>query len=97
MENVAERLLNPGVLASVIGAGVAYGVLFLWSLNIRPNINLFLTAVAPGAVFLAMIWSIRAMQGVASTTYVALLVDWFLFAIAAFVSVLVVRRWRARA
>lgn len=95
MENVAERLLNPGVLLSMVGAGLAYAWL-LWTLNIRPRVNLFVVAVAPGVIFLATVWSIRAMQGVAATTYVALLVDWLIFSNTAFLAIIGTRRWRAR-
>jgi hypothetical protein len=95
VDNIVERLLNPGVVVSMVVAGIVYGLTFLWSLNIRPNLNLWLTAVAPGVIFLLMIWSIRAMQGVASGTYIALLADWLIFSGAAVVSVLVVRRVRA--
>ena len=94
MDNIVERLLNPGVIVSMIGSGIAYGAL-LWSLNIRPNLNLWLTAIAPGAIFLLMIWSIRAMQGVASATYIALLTDWLIFSVTGVVTVCVARRWRA--
>jgi hypothetical protein len=93
MDNIPERLLNPGVIASMIGAGIAYGAL-LWALSIRPNLNLWVTAIAPGAVFLAVVWSIRAMQGVASATYIALLTDWLIFSITGVITVCVARRWR---
>lgn len=92
---MAERLLNPGVIASMIGAGIAYAWL-LWALHIRPNLNLFVVAVVPGSLFLVVIWSIRAMQGVPAATYVAMLADWLIFANAAFVTVIVARRWRRR-
>jgi hypothetical protein len=93
--DLMERLLNPAVVLSMIGAGIAYGW-FLWALHIRPNLTLWLAAVAPGATFLAVIWSIRAMQGVVASTYIALLVDWLIFSNAAFVAVLAARRWKAR-
>jgi glucan phosphoethanolaminetransferase (alkaline phosphatase superfamily) len=95
MDNVADRLLNPGVVVSMIGAGIAYAWL-LWSLNIRPNLNLFVVSVAPGVLFLVVIWSIRSMQGVSAATYVALLADWLIFSNSAFVTVLIARRWRRR-
>jgi len=94
VDNIVERLLNPGVIVSMVLSGVAYGW-FLWSLNIRPNLNLWVTAVAPGAIFLFVIWSIRAMQGVASATYIALLTDWLIFSVTGVVTVCVARRWRA--
>jgi hypothetical protein len=95
VDNIVERLLNPGVVVSMVIAGIIYGLTLLWSLNIRPSLNLWLAAIAPGVIFLLMIWSIRAMQGVASGTYIALLIDWFVFSAAACVAVLV-RRRRAR-
>jgi hypothetical protein len=93
MENIVDRLLNPGVVITMVGAGLAYGW-FLWALNIRPNLNLFMVAVAPGATFLIVIWSIRATQGVASATYVALMVDWLIFSCVGVAAVLVARRRR---
>ena len=95
MENIADRLLNPIVVLTMIGAGVAYGW-FLWSLYIRPASRLWLTALVPGIVFLGVIWTIRAAQGVASLTYVALIADWFIFAVSGVVTVLVWRAWRGR-
>ena len=94
MDNIVERLLNPGVIVSMGLSGIAYGWL-LWSLNIRPSLNLWVTALAPGAVFLFVVWSIRAMQGVASATYVALLTDWFIFSTTSAITVCLARRWRA--
>jgi hypothetical protein len=93
VDDVAGRLLNPGVIMSMIGAGLAFGW-FLWSLNIRPNLSLVLTAVAPGTTFLLVVWSIRAMQGVPSTTYVALLIDWLIFSLTGVLAVLASRRRR---
>jgi hypothetical protein len=95
VDSIADRLLNAGVIVSMIGAGIAYAWL-LWALNIRPNLNLFVVAMAPGALFLVVIWSIRAMQGVAAGTYVAMLVDWAIFAGSGFLTVLIARRWRRR-
>lgn len=93
--DLVDRLLNAGVVLSMIGAGIAYGW-FLWALHIRPNLNLWLAAVVPGVTFLAVIWSIRTMQGVLASTYVALLADWLIFSNVAFVAVVAVRRWKAR-
>ena len=93
-EDLFQRLLNPAVMASMVGAGIAYGAL-LWALNIRPTLNLVLTAFAPGVIFLAVIWSIRTMQGVVATTYIALLADWVVFAGSAALTVLA-WRWRQR-
>lgn len=87
------RVLNPTVAATVIAAGVAYAG-FLWSLRIYPHVRLWATAVLPGALFLAVIWAIRAVQGVASALYIALLVEWLIFSVTAVLVVLVTRRWR---
>jgi len=95
MENVAERLLNPTVIVTMIAAGIAYGG-FLWSLNVRPHVRLWAAAVVPGFLFLAVIWSIRAAQGVAAATYIAMIVDWLIFAHSGYISVLVARRVRRR-
>lgn len=95
MDNIGERLLNPTVLLTMVLAGIAYAWL-LWALHIRPRINLWATAVVPGVVFLATIWAIRAAQGVAALTYIALLVDWLIFSVTGVLTVLVARRWKAR-
>lgn len=95
MDDVGGRLLNPTVLLTMLLAGIAYGWL-LWSLHIRPHLNLWVTAVAPGFVFLATVWAIRAAQGVSSLTYIALIVDWLIFSIVGALTVLVARRWKAR-
>ena len=91
VDDVAHRLLNPVVLGTMLVAGVAYGWL-LWSLNIRPHFRLWAAATFPGLIFLAVVWSIRASQGVSSLTYIALGVDWLLFANAGYLAVLV-HRW----
>lgn len=95
MDDVGGRLLNPTVLLTMVLAGIAYGW-FLWTLHIRPQIRLWATAVFPGVVFLATVWSIRAAQGVSSLTYIALLVDWLVFSITGATAVLVARHRRAR-
>lgn len=93
-EDVIARLLNPVVIATMIFAGIAYGWL-LWSYDIRVNIRLFAIAVFPGAIFICVIWSVRAFQGVLATTYLALLVDWMVFSLAGFHTVQVAR-WAIR-
>mgnify|MGYP000034903459 CR=1 FL=1 len=95
MDNVSERLLNPTVILTMLLTGVAYGW-FLWALHIRPRINLWATAVFPGVMFLATIWAIRAAQGVAALTYVALMVDWLIFSVTGVLTVLAARRWKGR-
>ena len=89
-EDIASRLLNGGVVVTMVCAGIAYGLL-LWSYDIRANTRLFAVAVFPGAIFLSVVWSVRAFQGVAAATYLALLVDWTIFSIAGY---LTVQTWR---
>jgi len=91
-DDIALRLLNPTVILTMILAGVAYGA-WLWTLNIRCLGHLISVGIFPGAIFLVVVWSIRAFQGVPSLTYAALLVDWMLFSTAGVVAVLATRRW----
>lgn len=95
MDDIAGRLLNPGVILTMIVAGVAYGRL-LWAVNLRPNSTLWMIAAAPGAIFLMTAWTIRAMQGVPSVVWVVLLLDWLLFAHAGVLAVLFVRGRKIR-
>ena len=96
MTDVMERLLNPGVLAGMVVAGAFYGGLFLWALDIRDSVRLYAVAVIPGLAFLGLIFGIRLWQGVNTTVYTAMSVDWLVFANVAFVSVLVRRMWAGR-
>lgn len=89
-EDVLSRLLNPGVVITMLISGIAYGAL-LWAYEIRPNVRLFAVACFPGAIFLIVIWTVRALQGVAATTYLVLLLDWWIFSLSGFHSVQV---WR---
>ena len=91
-DDIAMRLLNPTVILTMILSGIAYGA-WLWTLNIRPLPRLVSIGIFPGAVFLAVVWSIRALQGVPSLTYIAILIDWLVFSASGVVAVLVVRRW----
>lgn len=91
--DVLGRLLNPGVLATMVAAGAAYGV-FLWALDLRPNGRLWAAAVVPGVIFLLVIFSIRGFQGTTSIVYLALTLDWLIFANVGVLAVLGWRRWR---
>jgi hypothetical protein len=91
MTDVLDRLLNPAVLFTMIAAGLAYSRL-LWVLNLRPTATLVIVAVAPGAIYLTTVWAIRALQGVVSTVYIVLLIDWFIFANTGALAVLLARR-----
>ena len=95
MTDSLDRIVNPGVILTMILAGIAYGRL-LWSVNLRPNASLWVMAVGPGAIYLLMIWATRAAQGTVSLVYVALLIDWLIFANSGFLAVLGARRWRRR-
>jgi hypothetical protein len=91
--DVFGRLLNPGVVVTVALSGLAYGV-WLWSLNLRPTITLYFTAVWPGVLFLLTIWAIRGLQGTLSVTYLAIFINWLIFSHCGVASVLVKRRRR---
>jgi hypothetical protein len=95
VEDVASRLLNPAVIVTMIGSGIAYGW-FLWSLHARPHARLWATGVMPGLVFVAVIWAIRAAQGVVALTYLALIIDWLIFSVTGVLTVLIARRIRRR-
>jgi len=95
MTDLVERLLNPTMLSGMVIAGIFYGTLFLWALDIRDMVRLYGVAVAPGLVFLALVLGIRAGQGINTTAYQLLMINWLLFANVAFVAVLI-RRRRAR-
>lgn len=96
MTDIAERLLNPGVVLTMFASGVAYGFWFLWAVNIRDTVRLWSASVVPGIIFLSIITAVRFVQGTAATVYIYLMVDWIIFSNAAFVSVLARRWWTRR-
>jgi hypothetical protein len=95
MDDVVGRLLNPGVILTLVASGLAYGH-FLWALNVQPTARLYAIAVVPGAVFTLTILLIRSLQGVTSVLYALLILDWMIFAHAGFFAVMAERRRRAR-
>ena len=95
MSDVADRLLNPGVVLTMIVAGIAYGY-FLWKLDIRGTFRTWAVASFSGGIFLLVIWSIRAAQGVAASTYLALLIDWIIFSNVGFHAVMTARWYKRR-
>lgn len=95
MDDIVGRTLNPGVILTMVVAGIAYGH-FLWALELRPLARLYAASVGPGAIYLLTILVIRSLQGVTSLVYVTLIIDWLIFAHAGFFAVLGARRWRAR-
>jgi hypothetical protein len=93
---MVERLLNPGVVVTLVLSGVAYGW-FLWSVHLRPNATLWGMAVLPGATFIVVIGVVRTVvQNSTSVLYPVLLVAWLIFAHSGFLAVLGARRWRRR-
>ena len=92
MTDLVGRLLHPAVIASVVIAGAAYGWLFLWALDLRSAVRLYGIAVVPGLVFLPAILLVRAGQGVDTTVYELLIVNWLLFGHAAYAAVVLRRR-----
>lgn len=95
VDDVLARLLNPGVLLTVMAAGLAYSRL-LWTLNLRPTATLLIVGVAPGAIYILTIWTIRGLQGTLSAVYIVLFVNWLLFAGTGVAAVLGARRRQRR-
>jgi hypothetical protein len=95
-EDIIWRLLNPLVLGTMVGAGIAYGYWFLWELDLKPTFRLWAGATFGGMIFVLTIWAIRGFQGTLSAVYLALAVDWLLFSNAGVLTVLARRRWRRR-
>lgn len=91
MTGLEERVLNPAVLLTMVLSGLAYSRL-LWSLRLRPTGVLFVTATAPGAIYLFTVYAIRALQGTPSLIWLYLLIDWFVFSCTAVAAVLVARK-----
>jgi hypothetical protein len=87
-----ERLLNPTMLVAMMIAGIVYGLVFLWALNIRDSVRLYAIAVGPGLVFLSLVLGVRAAQGINTTAYQLIIVNWLLFSNVAFVALIVSRR-----
>lgn len=92
IQGVVGAVLTPHILGAMILAGAAYGLTFLWALNVRDQVRLYLVALVPGLVFLSLMLALRAAGGVLSPVYPVLLVDWMVFAHAGFAAVLA-RRW----
>jgi hypothetical protein len=88
---MVDRLLNPGVIITLVVSGLAYGMI-LWALSIRPNLSLWAIATWPGALFLVLIGLVRFGEGSTSVLYPVLLVAWLIFSNTAFLFVLVRRR-----
>jgi hypothetical protein len=93
VDSITERLLNPAVLLTMVGAGIAYGA-WLWTIHIRPTARLWGVALFPGVTFLLVVWAIRAVQGVASAIWFGLLVDWLFYSVSGVLAVLTWRRIR---
>lgn len=91
MTGLEERILNPVVLLTMVFSGLAYSRL-LWSLRLRPVGVLWVTATAPGAIYLMTVWAIRAIQGTPSLIWAYLLLDWMIFSGTAVLAVLLARR-----
>lgn len=91
LDDVLDRLLNLGVIATVALSGLAYSRL-LWVFNLRPTATLVVAGIAPGAIFLATVWAIRALQGTPSTVYIVLIVNWLIFSTVGVAAVLIARR-----
>jgi hypothetical protein len=86
-------LLNPIFLGMMVAAGIAYGAIFLWAVNIRDCVRLYMIAVVPGIAFLVVVAGVRLFQGATSAgLYSALVLDWMIFANAGFWTV-IARRW----
>lgn len=95
MSGLEMRILNPAVMVTMVLAGLAYSRL-LWSINLRPVGVLWITATAPGAIYLITFWAIRSLQGTPSLIWPYLLVEWMIFSTTAVLAVLGARRWNRR-
>jgi len=91
MDDIGGRILNPVVIFTMVLSGFAYSRL-LWSVNLRPTGVLFVIAVGPGAIYLLTVWAVRTAQGTPSLIWPALLLDWLIFSLTAFITVVVARR-----
>lgn len=94
LDDIFGRLLNPAVILTVAAAGLAYARL-LWELKLFPNATLVIVGIAPGAIYLLTIWTIRGLQGTLSAVYVVLFINWLIFAGTGVAAVLIAR-WRHR-
>ena len=91
MTDLEARVLNPVVILTVALAGLAYARL-LWSLRLRPTGVLWITATAPGAIYLVTLGAIRAVQSSPSLFWLYLFLDWMVFSTTAFCAVMIARR-----
>jgi hypothetical protein len=90
------RALHPGVITVMLVSGfVGYGYL-LWTLDLRPNGRLVAAALFPGAIFILTFWLARAILGSFSVLYLAMFIDWLLFAASGLLAVFAWRRVRPR-
>lgn len=94
MTDPLGRVFSVEIALVMVAAGLAYSRL-LWSLNLRPSMTLVVVGIAPGAIYLATVWAIRAIQGTPSLIYVGLLLDWLIFASTGVAAVLIARRHHA--
>lgn len=97
VEEIVGRLLNPGVILTLIAAGAAGYGLFLWALNVQPLGRLYAVAIVPGFIFGMTILTVRALQSeMLAPVYAVLVIDWLIFAHAGFVAVLIERKRHKR-
>lgn len=96
MPDVADRVLNPAIILTMMLSGVAYGWWFLWAINIRDGVRLWAAAVMPGVVFFLIITAVRYAQGTAASLYLLVLVDWLAFSNVACLTAFARRRLNRR-
>jgi hypothetical protein len=80
------RLANPSVLVTIIVAGFAYGWLFLGAFSATRFGRLWMLTAGPGVIFIAVVWTIRWVNGAESVIYPVLLLDWVIFGSAGAIS-----------
>ena len=91
-QDVMARLWQPEVWATMVLAGLAFAAL-LWVLDIRPGARLFVVAIFPTVMFLAIVLAYRGFHGTLALLYALLIGDALIWSGTAFAAVML-WRWR---
>ena len=92
-QDIMARVWQPEIWATMVLTGLAFAAL-LWVLDIRPGPRLFVTAVLPTVMFLAIVLVYRGLHGTLALLYTLLIGDALIWAGTAVCAVFVWRRWR---